>query len=314
MVMAQLLRHPLPVAIKFIIDNYLLSLKTGNITQAEAKQISDTLADKLNHVTLPSSQESSKRMVALSPGMTYVYRQSAMTHNPAEVNSAVENSYIVTDLAGKGSPALAAPLSVASSTLADGTVEWDWDSPLTSCVAVEAGKFLLCCHDSLCAAFLLSGDLRTQLFSFQVSGSNYSYKYSYRPCLCLCLCHLRSLGTCGAHADGTGGKKKKGNPRQSIYESNLIPYFHIFIFSQFDQLRTKEQLGYIVFTGVKSNCLPPQFIRLRLSCLFFYLSNPTFLYSLFSRSQRSHSTQHCTASCNRTTKTPSTWMDALKPS
>jgi insulysin len=145
------------------------TLVHGNATEAEAEELTKLTMSHLGNAALPSSQDRSKRMVTLQPGTQYVYRQHCKDHNPKEVNSAVENIYLIGELAGGGEDA--PPVVTAKPSATDpSTTVYHWEAPGTSKIAIEAVSELL-------------GHMMTE--------------------------------------------------------------------PAFDQLRTKEQLGYIVFTGLK---------------------------------------------------------------
>lgn len=93
-------------------------LVNGNATRDEAVALSKQVNQILQAKTLPYSHEFLRRAVALVPlplkdalneskgsstkkVIEYVYRQSALSCNPNEVNSAIENLYFIGEGAGK---------------------------------------------------------------------------------------------------------------------------------------------------------------------------------------------------------------------
>jgi insulysin len=74
----------------------------GNATVDEAKTLSTKIVDCLAHWPLPRCQDPIRRLVELSPGMVYLYRQHAKHFNSAEVNSALEVVYLTGSLTGAG--------------------------------------------------------------------------------------------------------------------------------------------------------------------------------------------------------------------
>eukprot|EP01041_Mallomonas_annulata_P009052 gene9052-18749_t len=67
----------------------------GNASQVEAQKISLLVEEHLKSGALPHSQEPIRRVLAIRPGYQYIYRQNARDCNPKEVNSAIENLYLV---------------------------------------------------------------------------------------------------------------------------------------------------------------------------------------------------------------------------
>ena len=67
----------------------------GNVTAAEAKDLTQLILSKIPFDQLLHSQVSIRRLVRLREGTSYLYRQRAADANPNEVNSATENIYIV---------------------------------------------------------------------------------------------------------------------------------------------------------------------------------------------------------------------------
>lgn len=67
----------------------------GNITAAETSALTQLITTKLPFQALPISQVPLRRVVQLMPGSSFVYRQHSAQNNPAELNSAVENIYMV---------------------------------------------------------------------------------------------------------------------------------------------------------------------------------------------------------------------------
>ena len=136
----------------------------GNMSKSEASDISDLIKEKLRFLPLDNSQEPVRRVVDVTPGCEYVYRQHSKNNNPNEVNNSIENIYFISRLAG---------------------LESTDDSS--------------------------SGDHKID--------------------------HMSSL------AEKFGSKL--------VFEALVELLAHMMSEPAFDQLRTKEQLGYIVFTGVK---------------------------------------------------------------
>lgn len=69
----------------------------GNSTAEEALQISTSIHNTLGSQPLPFAMEPIRRVVAIEPGYSYVYRTHCKNCNPAEKNSAIQNLYLVTD-------------------------------------------------------------------------------------------------------------------------------------------------------------------------------------------------------------------------
>ena len=67
----------------------------GNVTAAEAKDLTQLILSRIPFDQLPHSQVSIRRLVRLREGTSYLYRQRAADANPNEVNSATENIYRV---------------------------------------------------------------------------------------------------------------------------------------------------------------------------------------------------------------------------
>jgi insulysin len=70
-------------------------LVLGNITPAQSQELTSAILEKLPFSACAHAQVPHRRVVSLVPGTTYVYRQHAAQNNPAELNSAVENIYLV---------------------------------------------------------------------------------------------------------------------------------------------------------------------------------------------------------------------------
>jgi len=71
----------------------------GNATPTEAIDITKLVHSELKCQPLPLAEcrDSRIRAVSLEPGVQYTYRQFALHHNPAELNSAIKNVYYVCD-------------------------------------------------------------------------------------------------------------------------------------------------------------------------------------------------------------------------
>lgn len=88
----------------------------GNIISLEAKNLSANIVSELGCGVLPDSLEPIRRAVKILPGVEYVYRQHSRQFNPKEVNSAIENTYVICDLPG---------LSAASCVISPSNVNTD---------------------------------------------------------------------------------------------------------------------------------------------------------------------------------------------
>ena len=92
---------------QFLAQAKLDVLVNGNATSLEAIALSKQVTQILQAKALPYSHEFLRRGVSLFPKsgankiLEYVYRQSALTCNPNEVNSAIENLYYIGEAAGK---------------------------------------------------------------------------------------------------------------------------------------------------------------------------------------------------------------------
>eukprot|EP01034_Spumella_vulgaris_P021908 gene21909-27985_t len=89
------------------VATFLRSLKAevlvyGNATKEEAVALSTSVLDILKFDSLPSSQEHLRRSVQLAPGTEYVLRGHSKDNNPNEVNSGIENIYLVDRVGGLG--------------------------------------------------------------------------------------------------------------------------------------------------------------------------------------------------------------------
>ena len=67
----------------------------GNATAAEAAALTQLVCEKLPFKPLPHSLVPQRRVVQLQPGGSYLYRQHAAQNNPNEINSAIENIYMI---------------------------------------------------------------------------------------------------------------------------------------------------------------------------------------------------------------------------
>jgi insulysin len=74
----------------------------GNASVAEAVGLTAIVLSCLQIHPLPSSLQRPRRIVQLSPGIKYIYRQHSYHFNKDEVNSAIENIYIGEEIAGLG--------------------------------------------------------------------------------------------------------------------------------------------------------------------------------------------------------------------
>lgn len=68
----------------------------GNITSVESKEISRKVLSILQFHSLAVSQSPNKFIVKLENQKEYIFRQHSLNNNKNEINSAVENIYIVT--------------------------------------------------------------------------------------------------------------------------------------------------------------------------------------------------------------------------
>lgn len=67
----------------------------GNVTALDAKKLTAEITTRMPFRALPLSQTPVRRVVQLPAGSHYIYRQHAVQTNPHELNSAVENVYLV---------------------------------------------------------------------------------------------------------------------------------------------------------------------------------------------------------------------------
>ena len=67
----------------------------GNATTADATALTAAISMKLPFKALPASQLPVRRVVELSPGTSVTFRQHSAQNNPNELNSAVENIYLI---------------------------------------------------------------------------------------------------------------------------------------------------------------------------------------------------------------------------
>lgn len=84
---------------------FLQSLKAevvvhGNASKQEAEALGDNILRTLDFAPLSTTQEPIRRVVDILPGVHYIFRQSTVHFNPDEDNSAIENIYLVGNLAG----------------------------------------------------------------------------------------------------------------------------------------------------------------------------------------------------------------------
>lgn len=84
----------------FLKQLYVTVLVHGNASVEIAKEYSSIIKNKLNALPLPSSHVPIRRNVMLKSGCQYLYRLHSKQCNPEEVNSAVENIYIIGRLEG----------------------------------------------------------------------------------------------------------------------------------------------------------------------------------------------------------------------
>lgn len=78
----------------------------GNATANDATALTALISAKLPFKALPASQLPVRRVVNVSPGSSVIFRQHSVQNNPNEINSAVENIYLVglSDGASTASP------------------------------------------------------------------------------------------------------------------------------------------------------------------------------------------------------------------
>jgi secreted Zn-dependent insulinase-like peptidase len=81
---------------------YLEIFITGNITPQQAQELSHEIRQKLPTTVNPlvSALDPIRRSVQLNPLVEYHYRQCASQTNPNELNSAIENTYLMYEHAG----------------------------------------------------------------------------------------------------------------------------------------------------------------------------------------------------------------------
>ena len=84
-------------ASKLFLQIYVTVFIHGNASPTEAKEITRSVCDKLNASPLPNAASLllKQRAIDLLPGRQYTYRQFAVHKNPQEINSSVENTYII---------------------------------------------------------------------------------------------------------------------------------------------------------------------------------------------------------------------------
>jgi insulysin len=71
----------------------------GNATSDEAKSLAETFKARLGCAALPLSQLPVRRVVDIKAGTDYVFGQKGRNFNPRESNSAIENVYVVGEIA-----------------------------------------------------------------------------------------------------------------------------------------------------------------------------------------------------------------------
>jgi secreted Zn-dependent insulinase-like peptidase len=99
---------------------------TGNITPQQARELTQTILSSLPSDPLSSSLDPIRRTVALQPNREYHYRLCAAQTNPNELNSAIENSYLMYEHMGYLSPhEVQEALSSTSPLLGEDVHQWD---------------------------------------------------------------------------------------------------------------------------------------------------------------------------------------------
>jgi secreted Zn-dependent insulinase-like peptidase len=94
----------------------------GNITAEETALLTAKISENLPFKTLPSSQAPVRRVVQLEESAGYVFRQHAALNNPNEVNSAVENIYMV-GLSDGATKQCARPQATSPAVVNEATLE-----------------------------------------------------------------------------------------------------------------------------------------------------------------------------------------------
>ena len=187
----------------------------GNTTVLETEQLTALITEKLPYRALATTQRPIRRVVQLVPGVSYLYRQHSAVNNPNEVNSAVENIYFV-GLSDGARAGIALPTVTSTAVVQEASLELL--SHMVGYCALYTVLYYKCS--------LLRYIYRIILYYIQ-------YAVLYYIILC-CIYHtvLYFILQC------------------TCYTKLSVPVLQMSE-PAFDQLRTKEQLGYIVFTGIK---------------------------------------------------------------
>lgn len=97
---------------------------SGNITSEQSHQLSEKIRSNLSYEPLAPSLEPLRRSVQLQAGVEYQYRQCARQTNPNELNSAIENSYLIYDHVGYLSPNEVESLLASPPSYSDDIRQW----------------------------------------------------------------------------------------------------------------------------------------------------------------------------------------------
>ena len=128
---------------------YLEMFITGNITSQQSRDLSESIRKKLPvDEPLVSALDPIRRSVQLDPRVEYHFRQCAAQTNPNELNSAIENTYLMYEHAGYLAPQEVQGLIDSTELFSDDISNWD---PLSRSAALSFLVHLLTepCFDQL---------------------------------------------------------------------------------------------------------------------------------------------------------------------
>ena len=188
--------------------------------------------NQLSTYALPTAQIPCKRVVRLDAGVTYIYRLDGSFYNPDELNSACENFYFIGEVASASSVKdLSTVHDPASATAAVNVITAE-NKPVDYLKIYDTEKSSS--NDMLCFWNSLFGADSNTSQTFCFSGGSVSSQ--------------QGEGQSSSVSAQTNIEVELDKLTLEAMSELMV---HLLNEPAFDQLRTKEQLGYIVHSSLK---------------------------------------------------------------